>query len=72
MIMSLDVDNVQIQRVQKVFFSIFSDDVGETLKNSEGSGAVRILPIINTFKLNLFSLDTWIGQGSTYNPNTSF
>lgn len=72
LLMSIDIDNIQIQRIQKVFFSIFSDDVGDTLKNSEGSGAVRILPIINTFKMDLSSLETWIGQGSTYNPNISF
>ena len=64
LMMNVEIEHAQIQRIQKVFNSLFSDDVSDTLKRSEGSGAVRIMPFINTFRMDLFSIDTWIGQGS--------
>lgn len=68
----IEIDNSQVRRIQNVFNSFFSDDISRTLKKSEGSGAVRIMPFINTFKMDFFSLDTWIGQGSVSNSNTNF
>lgn len=72
LMMNIEIDNSQIRRIQNVFNSFFSDDISRTLKKSEGSGAVRIMPFINTFKMDFFSLDTWIGQGSVSNSNTNF
>lgn len=72
LMMNIEIDNSQIHRIQNVFNSFFSDDVAETLKKKEGSGAVRIMPFINTLRMDFFSLDTWIGQGSIANPNSNF
>ena len=67
--MNMEIENMQIRRIQNVFNSFFSDDVSETLKKSEGSGAVRIMPFINTFNMDFFSVSTWIGQGSVSETN---
>ena len=69
LMMSMEIENTQIRRLQNVFNSFFSDDVSETLKNKESSGAVRIMPFINTFKMDFFSASTWIGQGSVSETN---
>ena len=69
LMMSMEIENTQIRRLQNVFNSFFSDDVSETLKTKEGSGAVRIMPFINTFKMDFFSASTWIGQGSVSETN---
>lgn len=72
LMMTIKTDNSQLVRVQNIFNSLFSDDVASTLKMREGSGAVRIMPIINTFRMDFFSLETWIGQGSTTDASVSF
>lgn len=73
LIMNVDIDNVTIKRVQVVFNSLFSDDIGNSLKKGEGSGAVRIMPIVNTVtNLDLSSWKAWIGQGSVQNLNVEF
>lgn len=36
---------------------------------SEGSGAVRIMPILNTFSIDLFDSQPWIGQGNDQETN---
>ena len=72
LIMNVEIDNSQVHRIQNVLNSFFSDDVAETLKKKEGSGAVRIMPFINTLRMDFFSLDTWIGQGSIVNHNSNF
>lgn len=64
---NIEVDNSQIHRIQNVFNSLFSDDVANTLKRTEGSGAVRIMPFINTLQIDYSLLSTWIGQGSVTN-----
>ena len=69
LMMNMEIENMQIRRIQNVFNSFFSDDVSETLKKSEGSGAVRIMPFINTFSMDFFSVSTWIGQGSVSETN---
>lgn len=72
-IMNMDIDNVQISRIQVVFNSLFSNDIADSLESSEASGAVRLMPIINTLSnLDLFSLSSWIGQGSVQNLNMDF
>lgn len=66
----IDVDNSSVERLQIVIQSLFSGDAAEELMEKEGSGAVRILPIINTINnLDLFNISSWIGQGST--PDTT-
>lgn len=71
--MNVEIDNLTIKRIQVVFNSFFSDDVANSLKIGEGSGAVRILPIVNTIaNLDLFSWPIWIGQGSVQNQNVDF
>lgn len=73
LIMNVDIDNLTIKRIQVVFNSLFSDDIGNSLKKGEGSGAVRIIPIVNTVtNLDLFSWKSWIGQGSVQNLNVDF
>lgn len=73
LLMDMDIDNVTIKRVQVVFNSFFSDNVGNALQKGEGSGAVRIMPIVNTVtNLDLFSWKSWIGQGSVQNLDIDF
>ncbi len=60
--MNVEIDNSQVHRIQNVLNSFFSDDVAETLKKKEGSGAVRIMPFYKHTQNGFFSLDTWIGQ----------
>ena len=73
LIMNVDIDNITIKRVQVVFNSLFSDDIGSSLKKGEGSGAVRIMPIVNTINnLDWFSWKSWIGQGSVQNLDVDF
>ncbi len=62
--MGLDIDNSQIQRVQLVFNTLFAEDSRAELIKHESSGAVRILPILNTFSIDLFELSSWVGQGN--------
>jgi hypothetical protein len=64
LIMNMQIDNPQVRRLQIIFNSLFSDDTISSLKRKESSGAIRILPILNTFRMDIFAVDTWIGQGS--------
>lgn len=71
--MNVEIDNLTIKRIQVVFNSFFSNDVANSLKIGEGSGAVRILPIVNTItNLDLFSWSFWVGQGSVQSHNIDF
>lgn len=73
LLMNVDIDNITIKRVQVIFNSLFSDDIGSSLKKGEGSGAIRIMPIVNTINsLDLFSWKSWIGQGSVQNLDVDF
>ena len=72
-IMNVEIDNLTIKRIQVVFNSFFSDDVANSLKKGEGSGAVRIMPIVNTItNLDWFSWSSWVGQGSVQNQGVDF
>ena len=65
-LMNVETDNSQLKRVQTVYNSMFAEDVRTTLMKSEGSGAVRIMPILNTFSIDLFDSQPWIGQGNDH------
>lgn len=66
-LLNVDTGIEQLTRVRNVINAFFSDDVVSNLKAKEGSGASRIIPMVNTFtNLNLFSWTTWVGQGSTH------
>ena len=72
-VMNLKIDNTQLERVQSVYSSMFSEDIKTSLLQSEGSGAVRIMPIVNTFtNLDLFKISSWVGQGNIQKQNVSF
>lgn len=68
-LMNVETDNSQLKRVQTVYNSMFAEDVRTTLMKSEGSGAVRIMPILNTFSTDLFDSQPWIGQGNDQETN---
>ena len=68
-LMNVETDNSQLKRVQTVYNSMFAEDVRTTLMKSEGSGAVRIMPILNTFSIDLFDSQPWIGQGNDQETN---
>lgn len=71
--MNVEIDNLTIKRIQVIFNSFFSDDVANSLKKREGSGAVRIMPIVNTItNLDWFSWSSWVGQGSVQNQSVDF
>lgn len=73
LLMNVEIDNSLVKRVQAIFNSLFSDDVAHTMIKNEGSGAVRIMPLINTLtNLDLFAGDSWIGQGSMHDMNVDF
>lgn len=68
-LMNVETDNSQLKRVQTVYNSMYAEDTRTTLMKSEGSGAVRILPILNTFSIDLFDSQSWIGQGNDQETN---
>ena len=72
-LMNVEIDNLTFKRIQVIYHSFFSGDMASSLQQNEGSGAVRIMPIINTLtNLNLFSLSTWIGTGNVHDLNVDF
>lgn len=72
-LMNIEIDNLTLKRIQVVFNSLFSEDIASSLQRGEGSGAVRIMPILNTLtNLNLFSLSAWIGNGNVQDLSMDF
>lgn len=55
----------QMQRATNLLeATILTGDV-ETMHETEGSGAIRIIPVINTFtEVDLFDQETWLGNGT--------
>lgn len=68
-LVNIDVENNQLKRVQTVYNSMFAEDARTALMKSEGSGAVRIMPILNTFSIDLLDSQSWIGQGNDQETN---
>lgn len=66
-LLNVEIDNQQIKRTQTVFNSMFADDARAALIQREGSGAVRIVPILNTLSIDLFDARSWVGQGNEQN-----
>lgn len=64
-LMSIDVDNSQVRRVQVVVNSMFTDNPRDVLIENELSGATRIVPLLNMLSLDLTDKSTWIGEGNT-------
>ncbi len=61
----IQVENKQLNRVVNLAEAITTNNI-QSIKSSEGSGASRIVPIINTFTtLDLSNKKTWIGIGTT-------
>lgn len=55
----------QLDRALRTSYATLSGDI-ETIRRADGSAAVRIIPIVNTFTdLNLTKAETWIGIGTT-------
>lgn len=64
-LLNVDINIETIDRLKNVINAFLSDDTVATLKATESSGGSRIAPMINTLtNLNLFSWETWIGQGT--------
>lgn len=58
------IDNEQVQRVVKISTSLVSGD-RKLIVESDGSGASRIIPLLNTFtKSDLTQATTWFGHGT--------
>lgn len=68
-LVNIDVENNQLKRVQTVYNGMFAEDARTALMKSEGSGAVRIMPILNTFSIDLLDSQSWIGQGNDQETN---
>lgn len=64
-LLNVDVHIETIVRLKNVINAFLSDDTVLSLKSTESSGGSRIAPMINTLtNLDLFSWETWIGQGT--------
>lgn len=67
LILNVPTDIESLERLKTVINSFLSDDVITNLSKNEGSGASRIVPLIQTFtNLDLTSWSTWVGLGSTH------
>lgn len=70
MLLMLNLDFYPFNRMNVVINALFSDDVTGTMRKTESSGLVRILPIINTLsELDLFSKEAWVGMGTATSRN---
>lgn len=66
-LLNVDINIEAIERIKAVINAFLSDDVVNTLKETESSGGSRIAPMINTITdTDLFAKETWIGQGSDH------
>lgn len=56
----------QMQRAANLLeATIFTRDV-KKIRETDGSGAIRIIPLVNTFTdVDLFEQETWLGKGTT-------
>lgn len=59
------VEFKQLDRAVNLFEASLTGDI-QVMKEAEGSGASRIIPIVNTFSsLDFSSSETWLGVGTT-------
>lgn len=55
----------QMQRATNLFEATILTRNVETMHETEGSGATRIIPVVNTFTdTDLFDQETWLGKGT--------
>lgn len=57
------LDLKQLDRAYKVVLATSTGDVN-LIRAEDGSAATRIIPIINTFKMDLADKDIWFGKGT--------
>lgn len=58
------VENEQVKRVSKITSALTTGDTYRIVK-ADGSGASRIVPLLNTFtQLDLTKMETWFGHGT--------
>lgn len=67
------LNNKQLSRATKTFEATLTGNTA-TIAEVDGSGATRIVPLINTFtKLDLTDIHTWFGYGTLSNdPNNKY
>lgn len=64
-IISMQLENKQLHRAVSLAEATLNGNI-QSIKSADGSGASRIVPIINTFTtLDLSTSETWIGIGTT-------
>lgn len=64
-IISMQLGNKQLHRAVSLAEATLTGNI-QSIKSADGSGASRIVPIINTFTtLDLSTRETWIGKGTT-------
>ena len=67
------IDNKQLSRATKTFEATLTGNT-VMIAEADGSGATRIVPLVNTFtKLDLSDTKTWFGHGTLSNdPNSKY
>lgn len=64
-VVSLQFEIKQLDRVTSLGGAVLTGDI-KSMKEADGSGASRIIPLINTFtNIDLTKKETWIGVGTT-------
>lgn len=67
-----NIENEQTQRVTKISKALITGDRNLIVK-SDGSGASRIIPLLNTFtKSDLTQTNTWLGHGTLAKDDSSY
>ena len=68
-----NIDNKQLNRATKVLIATITGDT-KKIAQADGSGATRIVPLINTFtKLDFSDSRTWFGHGTlSDDPNSEY
>lgn len=55
----------QLKRATNLLEATFLSGDIEAMHDAEGSGAIRIIPVVNTFTdIDLFNSETWLGKGT--------
>lgn len=55
----------QLKRATNLLEATFLSGDIEAMHDTEGSGAIRIIPVVNTFTdIDLFNSETWLGKGT--------
>lgn len=71
--LAANIDNKQLNRATKVLIATITGDT-KKIAQADGSGATRIVPLINTFtKLDFSDSRTWFGHGTlSDDPNSEY